>query len=83
MRVACAVVGGLLVGGIVEDGAWGKYQGAWWLASRHSRVGHVGAVVGRGETVVVTRGGGWRNEEVGRERGKAEKEEREFSGGLT
>lgn len=64
MRVACAAVGGLGVDGVVGDGFGGKYEGAWWLASRHSRVGHVGAVVGREGRVVVSRRG-WRMGKLG------------------
>lgn len=55
MRVTCAAVGGLGVSGVVENGFGAEYEGTWWLASRHSRVGHVGAVVGREGRVVVTK----------------------------
>ncbi len=80
MRVACTVVGGLGVGGVVEDGAGDKYERAWWLASRHSRVGHVDAVVWREGRVVMTRWRGRTSEEMGRGWEKQKKRRERYQG---
>ena len=55
MGVACAACAGLGLDGVVEDGLGAEDERTWRLSSRHARVGHVCAVVGREGRVVVAR----------------------------